>query len=520
MISRTTQSLLAAVGVLAVAVGIAEVHPPTGQAAAPGRTVRTAVQHSSLVCPPPLQSLTGSTVYSLAAPGAASGAGTGADSGTGTATLGGLPVAAPAAGASASASPSASSSSSKAPTSKAPAAPGAPSVIAKQARVGGGTTAKAASGDKAVALLGTADGLVAPGFTVQQTTTGPNKALSGTACGAPGTDFWFAGADSLKSSVDYLELTNAESTVADVDVQIFGADGEVDNAQAANISVPADGTSSLLLSTLLGPGTGTSDLSVHVVVRSGRVGASLHADRGGSAGADWLPATAPAGTQVIPGLPGDLTDASLVIAVPGSADVDLKVQLASQDGWITPAGHETVHAKAGMTTAFDLGAITHGQPAAMRLVPSDPKQAAPFVAGVRVVRGKTKTGQDVGYLAGSTPIGQRATAAGNANGDSSLLLTATGRAAVVKVSEIGATGTPTTQNVSIRAGATVLAALKGPSGSYAVTVEPVSGGPVYAARMISRSSGGVPTFTVQQLPDDRSTVQIPRAVQDDAILMP
>ncbi|MFC1416929.1 DUF5719 family protein [Streptacidiphilus cavernicola] len=509
MISRTTQSLLAAVGVLAIAVGIAEVHPPTGQAAAPGRTVRTAVQHTSLVCPTPLQG-TGSTVYTLAAPGVSSGAGTAAAASSGTAVLGALPATAPAPAASASAS-----------ASKGPAGSAAgPAALAKLTKVGGGTTAKAAAGNKAAALLATADGSVAPGFTVQQTTTGPNKALSGTACGAPGTDFWFTGADALKSSVDYLELTNAESTVADVDVQIFGTDGEVDNAQAANISVPADGTSSLLLSTLLSPGAGSSYLSVHVLVRSGRVGAALHADSGGSSGADWLPATALGDSQIVPGLPGDLTDASLVLTVPGSADADLKVQLASQDGWITPAGHETVHAKSGMTTVVDLGALTHGQPAAMRLTPSDPTQPAPFSAGIRVVRGKSKTGQDVGYLAGSTPIGQRATAAGNTNGDSSLLLTSTGAAAVVKVSEIGADGTPTSQNVSIQAGATVSTVLKGPSGSYAVTVEPVSGGPVYAARMIGRTSGGVPNFTIQQLPDDRSTVQIPRALQDESILTP
>jgi hypothetical protein len=488
MISRTTQSLLAAVGVLVLAVGIAEVHPPTGQAAAPGRTVRTAVQHSSLVCPPPLQSLTGSTVYSLAVPGAQAGAGTAAATVSGTATLAATAASAP---------------------------------LAKQTRIGGATTAKAASGDKAGASLGTADGAAAPGFTVQQTTAGPGKALSGTGCGAPGTDFWFAGGDSLKGSVDYLELTNVESSVSDVDVEIFGTGGEISNAQASNISVPANGTSSLLLSTLLGPGTASSDVAVHVLVRSGRVGAALHADSGPSKGADWVPPTTLDGSQVIPGLPGDLTGASLVLAVPGPADVDLKVQLASQDGWITPAGHETVHAKSGMVTVVDLGAITHGQPAAMRLTPSDPKQAGLFAAGIQVLRGQpTKSGQDTGYLAGSTPIGQRATAAGNANGDSTLLLTATGAASVVKVSEIGADGTPTTQNVSVQAGATVSTALKGPSGSYAVTVEPVSGGPVYAARMISRSNGGVPTFTVQQLPDDHSTVQIPRAVQDDSILMP
>src|SRR4051812_808749 len=128
MISRTTQSLLAAVGVLALAVGIAELHPPTGQAAAPGKTVRTAVQHSSLVCPPTLQSLTGSTVYSLAVPGAQA-AGTGTAAGTGSASLGALPTGG-----------------------------GVAAQLAKQTQVGGAVTAKAAVGAKGGALLATASG--------------------------------------------------------------------------------------------------------------------------------------------------------------------------------------------------------------------------------------------------------------------------------------------------------------------------------------------------------------------------
>lgn len=487
MISRTTQSLLAAVGVLALAVGIAEVHPPTGQAAAPGVTVRTPVQHSSLVCPPPLQSLTGSTVYSLAVPGAQAGG-----AASGTAVLGALPGTGTAT---------------------------APAPLAKQTAVGGASTAKAATGDKAAALLATADGSAAPGFTVQQTTTGPGNALSGTSCTAPATDFWFAGADSAKGSSDYVELTNAEATAADVDLQIFGPSGEIDSPAAHNISVPAAGTSSLLLSSLLSPGNDNVALTVHVLVRSGRVGAALHADTG-STGADWIPATVSGSSAVIPGLPGDISGGQLTVFVPDGIDADLKVQLASTNGWITPAGHETVHAKSGMVTVVDLGALTHGAPAAMRLTPSDPKQAVPFVAGVSVQRGKGKSARDVAYLPAASPIGQRATVAGNSATDTTLLLTATDGAAVVKVSEIGTDGTPTTQSVSVQAGATVAVTPKGPAGTYAVTVEPVSGGPVYAARMISRTVGSVPAFTIQQMPDDHSTVQIPRAVQNDSILMP
>ncbi|QMU75307.1 hypothetical protein GXW83_05570 [Streptacidiphilus sp. PB12-B1b] len=501
MISRTTQSLLGAVGVLALAVGIAEVHPPTGQAAVSGTTVRTAVQNTSLVCPPPLQG-SGGTVYSLAAPGSASSAST-----SGSASLQAL-AAAPATGG----APSASAS--------APAAPA--QTVVTQTSVGGSTTAKAAAGDKAPALLAAATGATAPGFTVQQTTT-TGAILSGTACTAPGTDFWFAGADSNKGSNDVIELTNTESTASDADIHIFNVSGEVEDAQASNLDIPADGSLSLSLSSLLSPFNTNTALAVHVVVHTGRIAAALHADSG-SKGADWIPATTLGTTQIISGLPGDLSDATLVVADPGTSDADLNVQLASQSGWITPAGHETVQVKAGTVTSVDLGAITRGQPAALRLSPaSDTGQApAPVVAGIEVVRG-SGTSTDTGYLTGTGPIGERATAAGLSAGDSTLLLTATGAASTVKVSSVGGSGsTPVVQQVTIPAGTTVAVTPKAPSGggTFAVTVEPASGGPVYAARMISRKSGSVPGFTLQQLSDDHSTVEIPHVVQDGSVLLP
>src|SRR5690242_8644070 len=131
MISRTTQSLLAAVGVLALAVGIAEVHPPTGQAAVAGATVLTAVQHTTLICPPPVQGGNGSTGYSLAVPGVLAGAAAATANGSGS-------------GAAAANGASLGSLTPGGTGSKA---------LAKQSQVGGSTTAKAVSGDKAPALL-------------------------------------------------------------------------------------------------------------------------------------------------------------------------------------------------------------------------------------------------------------------------------------------------------------------------------------------------------------------------------
>ena len=487
MISRTTQSLLGAVGVLALAIGVAEVHPPTGQAAVTGTAVRTAVQNNSLVCPPPLQG-SGSTVYSLAAPGSSS-------------------------------STASSGSASLTPLSAAPATGGsAATALVQQTALGGATTAKAAAGDKAPALIAAASGTTAPGFTTQQTTT-DGSSISGTSCTQSATDFWFVGADSNKGSNDYVELTNVEDVSSDVDIRIFNPSGEVEGTQASNIEVPADQTVSLLLSTLLGPGNTGTSLAVHVIVHTGRIAAALHADSG-SEGADWIPATTLATSQVIAGLPGDLSDATLVVADPGAADADLSIHLAWQGGLIVPSGHDSIHVKAGQVTSVDLGAITKGQPAALVLTPSGVGQTVPFIAGVQVVRGKSGS-TDTGYLAGAVSVGQRATAAGNAAGTTTLLLSNPGTtAASVKVGSLGAGGAPVDQTVQVAAGTTVSVSPQTPTGggTFAVTVEPVSGGPVYAARMIGTKNG--PGFTIQQLTDDRSTVQIPQVVQDGSILMP
>jgi hypothetical protein len=358
-------------------------------------------------------------------------------------------------------------------------------------------------------MAATAVGALAPGFTVQQTTVN-SAGLSGTNCTGAGTDFWFVGADTNKGTTAYLELSNAQDVNADADIQIFGSSGEVDDTAAASINIPARGTSQLLLSSLVQPGNDGQNLAIHVLVRSGQLAAALHESQDGN-GADWIPPTSLASTALIPGLPGDVGKYGLTVAVPGDVDADLKIQLASQSGWITPAGHETIHVKAGMVDYVDLGNVTRGQPGALRLTPTDPKAATPFVASVFA------SGHgDIAYLAGAAPIVRRGTVAGNQSG-SSILLTAPSGAATVTVSSIGSGGTPTDKTVQIQAGATVAVQPPAPSGAstFAVTITPTSGGPVYAAREI----GGHDGLTIQQIADDGSTVLIPTVIQNPAILV-
>ncbi|MFJ9697669.1 DUF5719 family protein [Kitasatospora sp. NPDC101183] len=526
--TRTTQSLLAAAVVLAAVFGIAEVRPPAAPAKADAVAPTTAqVERTAAVCPQPFQGLTGSTTLTAYSP-----------PGTGSATGGAgwisdaAAPAAPAATPGAAATPAATApTGTPAPTaSGAPAAaPGknAPPADARLtlAKPGTPVSAPAANGDAAPGTGAVATGALAPGFTVTQTTVVTEQrgqGMSGLTCTPAGTSFWFAGASTAGDRVDYVSLVNTEATAAVVDLKLYGDKGLIDNDAANGLTVAPGSSQSILLSTLTKGAV--NDLAVHAVVRSGRVGAALHAADGGK-GTDWIPASAdPAPTQVMPGLPADTSSARLVVWAPPEDDADLKIQLSGKNGWFTPAGNESIHVKAGQVAAVDLGKVTRDEVAGLRLSPSDDKHPTPIVAGLRVDRTGASGKSDAAWLTGTAPVGARATVADNRPGASTLFLTSTGDAATVKVTASAGSGggTPATKDVQVPAGGTVAIPAPEPAGgngAFALTVETTSGGPVVAARMLAIPAKDVPMFTVQALRDDRSTVKVPQAAQDPGVVL-
>ncbi|MDH6140666.1 MULTISPECIES: DUF5719 family protein [Kitasatospora] len=531
---RTGRSLLACVAVLAAVLGVAELRQPAAPSARPaGSAAAAQVERTAVVCPQPMQGLTGTTQITAITPADATG------TGTGSATV--SAAAAPADGSSGSPAPSGSPSGSAAPSgspspsgssspSGSPAAGQSGSAMITLAKPGVPVSATAATGDTAPGSTAVATGALAPGFTVTQTTTVTDQrgeGMSGVTCAPSGTHFWFAGASTAGNRKDYLSLTDAENTAAVVDIKLYGDQGPIDTGDAGSGIAVAPGTSqSVLLTTLTT--SQTADLAVEVRVRSGRVGAYLHASDG-SAGSDWIPASAdPASTVVVPGLPGDLSAAHLVVAAPGSDDdADLKIQLSGQNGWFSPVlanGQGTVHVKAGMVTALDLGQLNRQQISAVRLTPSDPSHPTPVIATVRIDRSSNGK-SDSAWISGAGPVGKRATVADSrAGGVSTLLLTATGDAATVRVTASASTGggTPTSKDVQIPAGGTVGLASPEPAGgngSFGLTVETTSGSGVVAARMLAVNTDNVPMFTIQALQDDHSFVQVPQTQQDPGVLL-
>ncbi|MGX9891255.1 DUF5719 family protein [Streptomyces sp. NPDC002276] len=494
--NRTTLSFLAGVAALAAVTGFAEMKTPaasgthTAEAAA-----QLPVERTSLLCPAPSTSDLADTSYTSFTPvtagtddsGKAELQAAGEESGDGT-----------------------SSKSKKKPAKPVltPKTPGTPAT-------------GDSSGADSPALLGTAEGKYAPGWTVQETTevaAGNGRGLQGVNCTAPDTEFWFPGASTSADRTDYVNLTNPDDSAAVVDIDLYGKDGDLKSTVGEGITVEPHADEPILLSTLTDDQE--ADLTVHVTVRSGRVGASVQA-LDAKLGGDWLAAsTDPAGSLVMPGIPKDATSVRLIVFTPGDSDADLKVRLSSPTGMITPAGHETVHVKAGMTVGVDLGDVTRGDPGSLVLTPTD--QSVPVVAALKVVRGKGGK-QETAFIPATAPVGTRATSADNSTKGSTLSLVAPTRTATVKVTASAGSGggTPVSKTYTIKAGTTQDVELPVPGGlkgTYALTVEPQSGGPVYAARTLSATEEGVPGFTIQTLPDDRGTVSVPQTDEDLSVL--
>ncbi|GHG77069.1 DUF5719 family protein [Streptomyces griseocarneus] len=504
---HTTLSLFAATAALAVVTGVAALNPPSdgaGTGAGTGSS-RLPVQRSTLLCPAPVSSDASETTYAAFTPPGTDGPR------TSPADL--LPAAGPARA-------DAVKETRKDARRQGASGRDAGRPVLSLREPGRPVTVTTDRAD-APALLGTADGALAPGWTAQQTTTvasGGGRGLHGVACAAPDTSFWFPGASTAKGRQDYVHLTNPDSAAAVVDLELYGRDGRIGTPAEDGVNVPPRSTVPVLLSSLTD--AAHESLTLHVAARSGRVGAAVRTTDD-ALGGDWLPPSADASPAVVlPGIPADATSVRLVAFAPGSRDADLRLRLAGPDGPITPAGHESLHLRSGMTEAVDLGDVTRGEAGSLLLTAE--RGSAPVVAALRVTRGKGE-GRETAFIPATPAVGARATVADNRLQGGVLSLTAPREAARVRVTASAGSGggAPVSRIYTVGAGSTLAVEPprpRGGKGVYALTVEKVSGGPVHASRMLALPRDGVPMFTIQPVADDRSTVVVPEVEQDLSVL--
>ncbi|MCX4676805.1 DUF5719 family protein [Streptomyces sp. NBC_01433] len=514
----THLSLIAGTVALAAVTGFAALTAPgEGDAVEAKPASRLPVERSSLLCPAPSGSDLADTLYTSFTP-----AGKGA-AGAGTAELKpSVPFVDDAADGDDAAAEKDPKKIKKAEEAAKKAKEKAEKPVVTVKEPGKPVTAEA-SGSDAPALVGTAHGRTAPGWTAQQTTTvaaGDARGLLGVSCTAPDTDFWFPAVSTAKSRQDYIHLTNPDDSAAVADIELYGPEGALKSDVGEGITVPPRSTVAMLVTTLTSEAA--DSVTAHVTTRTGRVGAVVGvADD--KAGSDWLSAaTDPRGTLVMPGIPADATSVQLVAFAPGEDDADVKVQLLGKTAAFAPAGNDTLHIKSGMTASVDLKDVTRGEPGSLRLTPVQSSRATPIVAALRVVRG-TGAKQEIAFIPATGPVGERASVADNRAKGSTLSLSAPGATAKVKVTASAGSegGEQVVKTYTVKGGTTLAVDPPVPSGlkgTYALTVETESGGPVHAARTLALPEGGVAMFTVQTLPDDRGTVVVPSAKQDLSVL--
>ncbi|UGQ09539.1 DUF5719 family protein [Yinghuangia sp. ASG 101] len=478
---RTTLSLVVAVAVLALIVGAATLtRPSSSHATESAPPQQVPVQRAEAVCPQVRGGQGGTTVYSGFAPENAAVSG-------GTAVLTEVADAAKTRG-----------------TIEAPGRPGG--AEATEAEV--------------PALDWEATDAFAPGFAAQVTTKvplGAARGLSGTLCREPDTEHWFVGTSTAQNRDAYLYLSNNTRVAAQIDVELYGPDGEVQTEGVHSMTFAPGESQNILLKTL------KPDLpvaAVHVLARSGRIAADVR-DQQGTAGTDWLPeAGRPGRSFVVPGVPEDVTNARLVLVGTSDTDTEVGIEVAGKASTFKPAGFESVNVGRGKVVEVDLGAVTKGEASAIKLTAA----RADILAGVRVTRG-TGDATDVAYLAPTPELTGRAILADNRAGgalSTTVYLTAPAEDGRVRLTTTDGAA-PATAEIDVPGGTTVAVQAPVPpnAAKFALIAEPIPGSaPVHAARMINEQADKTPMFTIQGLTPAHETVALPGVRGDIAIMVP
>ena len=369
-----------------------------------------------------------------------------------------------------------------------------------------------------------ATGAIAAGLEAEQTThhdDGADRGLAGTRCATPGTDMWFLGPGPASADALDLYLTNVDSQPASVDLTGLSGEGPLDTLDGHGIRVDPSttkvvrvGKSAEGLGDLVKP---AADLGLRVRTTGGRIAASMRVRAGKEKGIEWLPRSlAPARTMLVPGVPGGPGKRRLLVAVPGEADAQIQVRVATKDGTFVPAGQDVLDAPAGTVTSIPLDDSLSGRTAAVRLAAD-----RPVLAGFSAERGA-----DIAYGAATPPLAESGPGVVADNRlDSTLVLTAPDGAATVQVTTVSAQGKSGPQEVSVPAGRTVETKLIAPDQNrrtaFGVIVTPKPGSPpVYASRTLSTGKGDGYLFTVLPIVPAATTIRLPGTVGSQTALIP
>ena len=360
-----------------------------------------------------------------------------------------------------------------------------------------------------------ATGALAQGLEVEQ--TGPGGLVTAQ-CGAPGTSFWFVGPGQATAGTIELYLANTGDSAADAQVSVVtditkGPPllGNADNG----ITVPPHSEVVQSLGQLL---QSSKVVALNVTTSVGQVVAAVRETK--SAGADgiWLPATqAPTRHLVIPGMPNAPGSRFLYLAVPGTSSAQVKITAVTARGSYQPTGGTGIDLLGGSAVAIPLPSLG-GVAGAISISAS-----APVVATLLASGGPAATSGAPAVSAG--PVLEQGVVADNptgSGGKTELVLSAPRHAATVRVTTATSTVAATSQSgrvVQIAAGSSMVLPIAAPSGKaagFSIVVTPLSGGPVYAGRVIS--SGGI-VRSIMAVPSSPTWIPLPGVTSSLAAML-
>jgi len=331
-------------------------------------------------------------------------------------------------------------------------------------------------------------------------TDGDLQGSAAAACQPPSNDLWLSGANTALGRSSVLNLTNASTTPATVNLELYGKAGQIKASGSRGLLVGPKTTRSIVLA---GLAPGEELLSVHVRSSGGPVSAFIQQSvlRGlTSGGVDFIAPGISAGpSQVMTGI--DIQDAgdvksltgesgfddagpSLQITVPGPSDAVVEVKLFGRAGQQALPGGGVVTAKAGTVTEVPLAGVPAGQYTVSAT--SD----VSIVAAARVSRG-LKAGQslDFAWSPASAQLGSQHVVPLPQGGERLLVFGALDDRATISYTPVTADGKlRTAATADIAAGTTTALKAADRIGNSAVVgyLVSASGGAAYGTVLLER----------------------------------
>ncbi len=367
--------------------------------------------------------------------------------------------------------------------------------------------------------VASATGSWSAGFGADQVTRsgeGATRGLAASPCARPITDGWILGGGSTVGRTTQVLLVNADDRAAQIDLLVYGPEGEIASPAGSGVVVPPLSRSVVRLAALAPEQAITA---IHVIARSGRIAASaLETVQDGliPLGMSVLPVTQAARTVVIPSVPKGATARLLLVPQGGAAEASIR--LMSTSGSFTPAGFGTLDLEAGKVTSLKLTDVLEGEPSGL-VIESD----VPVAASVVVTTGEGTQLKERDTAAGVPALTSPGIVVGLRKGLGSgtlvhgVALAAPGADSVVRLDVYRENGTAPawTATVDVAAGTSQYAQVPVDSDNSLLVVTP-GAGRVYAARQRVENGPRGPMLAIAPLLPTRATTTVPPVIDAPA----